>query len=246
MAATVLTNSLILVGGYELASVTGRVDMGGETEIKDADHLAGGGWAASLPGLHRSTAQISGMADFAAGGPHTVFGDSERGAQLGVSIVPKGTTAAAGDVALFNRSQLAAYKALQGSIGDVAGFSAMFEGDQPMIHGQVGAALASRSGAFTGSAVQLGAVATGPTGVPQRLWAALHVTAATGTNLAVTIQSDNASGFPSPATALTFSTVSAIGWQFSSVAGPLTDDWFRVSATTGTGSFTWAVLMGVW
>jgi hypothetical protein len=81
-------------------------------------------------------------------------------------------------------------------------------------------------------------------GTTARLWAALHVTAGTFTNLVVTIESDTV-GFPSPTTVLTFSTVSAVGWQFISVAGPITDDYFRAKVAISTGTATCAVVMGI-
>jgi hypothetical protein len=245
MAASTIVNCQVLYGEHNIASVTGSIDAGAECAMQDADNVAAGGYKTVIPGLTTSTASLSGQADFAAGSVHEALDGSIRGQQAALSLLLTGSDAVAGDAAIFTRGQLSAYSMAAGNVGDVAEFSIELEGDTAEVHGVVGAPLASRSSGLTGTAIQLGAVGTGPTGVTQRLWAALHVTAASGTNLAVTIESDDAVGFPSAATAATFSTVSATGWQFAVVDGPITDDWFRVSATIGSGSFTYAVLMGV-
>jgi hypothetical protein len=62
------------------------------------------------------------------------------------------------------------------------------------------------------------------------------------------IESDNASGFPSATTQLTFTGATAIGGQFLSTSGSaITDDWWRVAWTiTGTSpSFLFAMAFGI-
>lgn len=246
MASQTLTNAQVFLGGYDLSSFTGQIDTGASTVMNEAPNMAAGGYRIVVPGITSAQQTITGNDDYdsatAIGRLLTV---ANRGAQFPVGVVPAGTAAVAGSAAVFGRGLLSRLAKLQGATGAVAGFTFTVDSDQPEVYGVVGAPLASR-GAHTGTSLQLGAVGTGPTGVAQRLWAALYVTAASGTNLAVTIQSDNATGFPSAATAATFSTVSAVSSQFVSAVGPLTDDWFRVSATVGSGTFTYAVLMGVW
>ena len=87
---------------------------------------------------------------------------------------------------------------------------------------------------------QLGAVASG-----QIVAASLHVIAASGTSLDVTVESDSTSGMSSPTTQLTFAQATAIGGQFLSAVGPITDDWWRVSWTVVGGSFTFVVAIGI-
>jgi hypothetical protein len=102
----------------------------------------------------------------------------------------------------------------------------------------------ARTATGTGTSVQLGAVSS-----TQRLYVALHVFSVSGTtpSLTVAIQSDNATGFPSASTVTTLTAATAIGSQITRVAGPITDDWFRVSYTiSGTDpSFLFAVTAGI-
>ena len=94
---------------------------------------------------------------------------------------------------------------------------------------------------FTGDGVAL----TGPDAA-QSLYAVIHVTAASGTDLAVKIQSDDNSGFTTATDRVTFSTVSAVSSQWSSVAGDLsTETHWRVGATVATGTFSVLVGFGV-
>lgn len=246
MASQTLTNTQVFLGAYDFTGFTGQLDTGAQTAMEEAPNMGAYGYKVVVPGIHSSEQTFTGNDDYdAATSVGRVLTVAQRGAQLPFGLVHAGTAAVAGSAALLGQGLLSKVGRLMGATGKVAGFQATVTGDQPLVYGVVGAPLASR-GAHTGTSLQLGAVGTGPTGVEQRLWAALIVTAASGTNLAVTIQSDNATGFPSAATALTFSTVSAASAQFTSAAGPMTDDWFRVSATVGSGTFTYAVLMGVY
>jgi hypothetical protein len=85
----------------------------------------------------------------------------------------------------------------------------------------------------------------------QKMYAALHVRSVSGTNptLDVVVQSDTV-GFPSATSRITFSQATATTnrHQFSSVAGAITDDYWRVSYTiggTGTPTFSFAVTVGI-
>jgi hypothetical protein len=246
MAAQALTNVQVFVNQFDLSAMTGSIEQSTTTKLPDVDNLAGGGYNHVTPSTTAAAFGIKAWYDTATLGTYNAFTGAQRGRQDVVGFVPAGTAAVAGDVATFGRGQLASWSGPIGAIGDAAGLSAMWTGDTALVAGVVGAPLASRSATLTGTSLQLGAVAASANGATERLWAALFVTAASGTNLAVTIQTDNATGFPSPASGITFSTVSAVGAQFASAVGPLTDDWFRVSATIGTGSFSFAVLMGVY
>jgi hypothetical protein len=238
MAATVLTNVQLLLGSYDVSAYSAGFDIGGESEMKEATTFASLGYTVVLPGLFKAMASINGFTDFATAAVGQTYRVAQVGTQQALSIIPTGTAAAAGDTVQFMQGRLDKLVTNGGNVGDVATFSVSLSGDSADVDGYVGVPLGARS-SLTGTAVQVGA-----TLATERIWAALHVTAAVGTNLAVTVTSDNASGFPSPATVLTFATTSAVGWQFISAAGPFTDDWLKVAATS-TGSFTYAVMFGV-
>lgn len=134
-----------------------------------------------------------------------------------------------------------------GTVGDMHRFDWKGEtGQSPLIHtGVLMAAKAARtSSSNSGTAQQLGAV-----GASQRIWAALHVFAASGTtpSLAVTVKSDNSVGFGSPTTQITFTSATTATSEVKSTAGAITDDYWRVDWTISgtTPSFTFAVAIGI-
>jgi hypothetical protein len=90
---------------------------------------------------------------------------------------------------------------------------------------------------------------TAPTATT-RVYACIHVLAVSGTtpSLTVTLQGDNAIGFPSPLTVATGSAITAAGSQW--IAGPVgvnVDSFFRLSyVISGTSpSFTVVASIGV-
>ena len=79
---------------------------------------------------------------------------------------------------------------------------------------------------------------------------ALHVLSVAGTStptLTVIVQSDDNAGFTTPTTRISFTAATAVGAQWGSVAGALTDDYWRISYTiSGTNPvFAFAVSAGV-
>jgi hypothetical protein len=241
MSAQVLTDVQLLLGSMELGPFSGSFDQTIEATMREANNLAGRGYTIVLPGLTRATAQIDGHADYASGAVSSTFNTTQIGAQFAFSVVPSGTAAVAGDSATLMRGRLANMKMLTGPVGEVADFSMGLVSDTAPVDGYLAATLASRTtSGLTGTAVQVGAVSAS-----QRLYAALHVTAAAGTNLAVKIQSAPLANFASPTDRITFSTVSAVGWQHSSVAGAITDTWWRALVTIASVTFTFAVTFGI-
>lgn len=104
---------------------------------------------------------------------------------------------------------------------------------------------ATQTASGTGTAVQVGSVASGET-----LYAALHVVAFSGTNptLDVKIESDDASGFASPVDRITFAQATGRTSEWKSLAGAVADDWYRVNFTIGgtsSPSFTFIVTIGI-
>jgi len=129
-------------------------------------------------------------------------------------------------------------------IGDIARFtiSASSSGSA-LIRVTDMEALATKTSTGTGTARQLGAVSAA-----QTLYSFLHViSASSGDTLDVTIESDNAEGFSSATTQITHTQFNAIGAEYKTKAGAITDDWYRVKWTiAGTDpSFTFNVGVGI-
>jgi hypothetical protein len=153
-----------------------------------------------------------------------------------MSVAP--LTGAAGETAFTFVSTVGQYNP-GGRHGDLFGFSVHAEGGN-LIRGTV-----MLNGAVTatgqGTARQLGAVAEG-----QQLYAAMHVLSASGTNptLEMAVQSATAQAFGTPTERLAFpKTIAPGGWWAVPVAGPITDQWWRVSYTVGGTNPSLAVVV---
>ena len=93
--------------------------------------------------------------------------------------------------------------------------------------------------------VQLGAV-----GATEKCYAAIHCYGVSGTStptITFKLQSDDNSGFTSPTDRITFSDITAIGADFQSVAGAITDQYWRLNYTiSGTNpSFSIHATIGI-
>ena len=243
MAAGVLTDVTLLVNGMDLSPFSGEFTLDEMAEMQEAGNFAGRGYQIVVPGKFSAAATIGGNADYASGAVSSTFNSASRGIQAGVSILPAGSTSVEGTQCSFMSGRLQAMKMLSGPAGSVAKFNMAFVSDAAEVEGFVSAPLASRttSGLTTTGQQIVGGVPDG-----KRMYAALHVTAAAGTNLAVKIQSDDNSGFTSATDRITFSTVSATGWQFGSVAGPLVSEtYWRTVVTIASSTFTFATVLGV-
>lgn len=99
---------------------------------------------------------------------------------------------------------------------------------------------ATYSATTTGVARRLGS-----TTAAEKIVAVLHVFAVTGGTWTVTLESDVAGGFPSPAAVTSFTAAAGITRQTIEVPGPFTDDWWRAVLTKSGGtSCVLAVLIG--
>lgn len=245
MAASVLTDSLILAGGTDITLDTGSYTVGGQVAMVDANVHGSGRFRRVLPGNISHTLQVGGTADYDANQVNLAFPPSALGNQYLTTIVPQNTSST-GDVALFSRGLLASMNAPGGARGDLATFDMQIGGDVPLIGGQVLAPLAARTTTGNSSVLAL----TGPTSA-QRLYCGLHITAVSGTaspTLTVTVQSSTVVGMTSPTTRFTFSAATAAGWQWATpLAGAITDGFYRATFTISgaTPSFTAAVVIGV-
>jgi hypothetical protein len=242
MAAFVLTNVNVLLDEDDWTSQTVSVRQDAQTRMARSTTMGSGGFEEFKPSLRSFTTGAACQADYATA---TAIGNklthTALGAQKVLTLLPQGG-ATVGDPAFVHRGVLSKIQALTNPIGEVAGFDLTLTGDTASAFGWVGANLASRTTTgFTGAAV----AQTGPT-ASQRLYCSLHVTAAAGTNLVVTVQSDDNAGFTTPTTRITFATMSAVGSQYLNVAGNLsTETHWRIVATIATGTFTFGAYFAV-
>lgn len=243
MAAQILSDTRLIVGSFDISTFTGSFSQAQSVAMRPANVFRAGKFTRQYPGLKSVTSQFDGFADYAADGIATAFPVSQLGSQQLVSILPTGGDAV-GDVGIFGRQLIRNINAPGGNVGDMATFGMACESDTAWANGLVADPSTTRTATANGTIFAM----TGPT-ASQRLYAGLHVTAASGTtpSLSVTIQSATLVGFGSPTTRATFTAAAAAGWQFISVAGAITDGFWRAVFTiSGTSpSFTSTVLLGV-
>jgi len=231
MGFEVITNAKILVDGYDYSGDLNAVAMDGSAVALDATTFGSGGWMQRAGGLRDVSFQAEGFID--PSGPTVPGGDAWGNLGGGAAVATIGPqTGAEGELA-FSFPPLQSKWGMAGKVGDLLKFTGLLEGAGGYF---VGTILANKTGVVAGgngTGFNLGAVGSG-----QKLYAALHVLAYTGSgSLTVSIQSDNGSGFPSPATQITFAAASAVGGQYAApVAGPIAGEtWWRASWTfTGT------------
>lgn len=228
MASIVYQNCRMFMGGYELSGIANMIGVDYEAEMLDATPF-GQGTRINKPGLKVVSMRGSGFWDSELTGTNydSVLHGRIGAAKEVVSMAPEG--AAVGDTVFFVEGVNGAYNPISGAVGELIGFEIDLRSQtRALVRGKLGyTGTATASG--NGSSVQLGALTA-----TQRLFAALHVVDPAGTTptLTVKIQSDNATGFPSATDQITFTQVTTTaGAQWGSVAGPITDDWWRVNLT---------------
>lgn len=241
MASLPLIDAAVMVHGYDLTGVTNALALDFGAEMKDAT-VFGNTNRVNKAGLKTVAAAVRGFYDAAgsAGEPDSAL-FSRIGTQgLPVSMMPDRT---AGERAFLFKSTGAVYE-IGGEIGELLPYSLDLQGAGALVRGTLMLDGSSVGSSGNGSAVQVGAVASG-----QAMYAALHVLAASGSSptLDVVVESDDASGMSSATTRITFAQATGVTAEWASVAGAITDDWWRISYTIGGGSpsFDFVVTIGI-
>lgn len=242
MAKLVLLNTRLFAAGADLTGVTNKAEIQAEVEAKETTTFGSAGVKEFLGGLASSTITAEGFFEAGDAGKVDDVAFAQRGALGPWTVCPLAATD--GALAYFTNALETNYS-LGGAVGDVAPYKATAQGSWRVVRGLVGHPVStSRTSTGNGTAMQLGAVAEG-----KQLYAALHVLSASGTtpSLTVKVQSDDNSGFSSAIDRITFDAATAVGGQILRLAGPLTDDYFRVTWTiSGTSpSFQFVCAVGI-
>lgn len=234
----VLIDVDIILGGYDLSPWATEIalDVGGEKleatnfrSGRDRKFLAGAKGAGFAMGVN-----ISSDAD----GTHSEpVGFARLGEEDVLSIMSPGSVEGRRSYTLTEGMSQFTQGADFGALGagDISGSA-----DGVVYFGNVLGQGTKSAGSANGTAFQLGAVPAGSS-----LYSWLHVTGLTGTSptLDVTIESDDAEGFPSAVTKVTFTQATATGVVVGTpVAGLLADEWFRYTYTVGGSASPTATL----
>lgn len=238
MTVQSMTDCRIYLDAYDLSGRTNEMQSALEVAVLDKTTFDSAGWTEVHGGLKTSTYDVKGFLDYA-------DDMSEEAMEAAFASAGKIVTFAEDDddgaTCVFGRGLQTNLDRL-GKVGELTPFAGKIKGSHPqsMVEGQVLRVRASTSAASgTGTAVQVGALSSTETG-----YAALHVFSCTG-NLVVKVQSDNASNFPSATDRITFTTATGQTAEWSSVAGAVTDDYWRISWTLSAGSASFAVVFGI-
>ena len=239
MAAFALTATNIYAGALDASCFGNTVDLTVDGETVDATTFCSGGWRVMIPGLETWSASFGGPQDFAAStAANTLTPDEHYQLTVGSSypllFVPDG--GAVGSVAYASNGQLNMYVPLTGSIGDLAEHNTSWgpaTTGQPLVRGVYATSQTVTATGNSTSGHQLGAVSA-----TQRVYGGVHFLTAGGTTPSITVilESDDSNAFSSATTRATFTAATARGAQWTSVAGAITDDWWRFRWTvSGTG-----------
>jgi len=240
MAKFVFNDGKVFSGGYDLSDHVTSVNLEIMAEELDATTINSGGFREVLGGLRDTSLTMDGFYEAGGNKPDALLGASV-GNELIVTTVPE---AGVGNTAYFMKSRLFSYQ-MFGAVGEIAPFSiTKSQSDDEVVQGKIeidGALTAT--GNSTG--VQLGAV-----GSTEKIYVAIHCTAVSGTStptVTFKLQSDDNASFTSPTDVITFSDITAIGADYQSAAGAITDDYFRLNYTiSGTSpSFSIHATIGI-
>lgn len=245
MTKMVLLNSRIFVSGADLSGQGNKMELVDQSEAKAVTNWRSGGAEEYLAGL--TSVEISAEGQWEAGDLGRVDDATwaNRRALEPWTFAPSEASDTAAGNLMYLAKALRTKSTLWGDLGDVAGWTADAKGTWPLCRGQSAHPSGTpRTATGNGTSLQLGAVPSG-----KYLYANLHVLSVAGTtpSITVNVQSDNATGFPSPAAVGSFAAATAIGGQALRFPGPITDDWFRVTWTiSGTlPSFLFLASLGI-
>jgi len=235
----VLRDCQLLYGGYDLSGDMNQMELSFGAEIKDITPFRVSS-KRKIAGLLEFNASHEGFYQAGSGEIDAILYPDIGSTDKIMTVCPE--TGAAGEIG-YTGQCLAAEYSPSGQVGEVFAFSVTINGDGELIRSTI-----MENGAKTvtgnGIARQLGAVAAG-----KKLYAVMHVVAASGDapTLDMVIESDDAQGMASPVTRITFVQAAAIGAQWLTADGPITDTWFRARWTVGgvNPSFTVVVIVGI-
>ena len=242
MATFVLTDGRFFLNGFDMSGHTQSMTLDLTADEVDVTSINSGGFRSKIAGLQDASLTANGFFEAGTDKPDGLLGVS-AGAELIGTVSP---TSSAGDTAYFLKSRNFSYS-IGGAVGDVMPFSITnANSSDRAVRGTI---MVDDSANLTATANStgrnLGAVAAG-----KSLFVAAHVVSVSGTStptLAVKVQSDDNGSFTSPTDRITLTNFTAVGAQYSKVAGAITDSHFRINSTiSGTNpSFKVFITVGI-
>jgi len=236
MATFVQTNLGLFWGGYSLASSFNAVGLTASSSMQD-DTVYGDTFVSSAAGL--SSVALEGEGFWQSATDSALF-SSLGTSDTVVTVMPQELSI--GSAALFTKLTTSEYNPIAGgTVGEMLSFRLSGESTNEKLHtGEVLVAPATYASSSASTANNLGAATAS-----QTIYSALHVyTVNSAGTLDCVIQSDDSSGFSSPTTRITHTQFSAIGSEIKSLAGAVTDTYWRCSFTI-SGSFDFTISLAI-
>lgn len=248
MSHLTLLNVRLFANGADLTSQSNKVELTLDVADNDVTTFlpegdADSGWKKLDGGLKSSAIAAEGLWEAGDLGKVDDSHFASMGSRVVFTIGPNG--ASVGDLCYVTQALRGQYK-LGGQVGAVHPWTANASGSGATARGLIlhppGTA---RTSTGTGTATEFIAASSS-----QTLYATLHVLSVSGSNptLDVSIESDDTEDFDgSETTRITFTQADSIGGEAKSLAGPITDTWYRVSYTIGgtNPSFQFVVGIGI-
>lgn len=235
MASLVLKDCIYWVDQYDLTTDINQHSLTADLDTPEATTF-GNSSKVYRPGLLDGTMTHNGYfdSDGSAESDDALFSNTT----LIETVTP--ATATEGDVAWLVQGIQGSYVPWEGSVGDMAGFTVTGQGNITMTSGVILHPKTARTSSSNTTGVNVGSIAAGGTA-----YAALHVFSGTASTLDVIIQSDSTGGFGTPTNQITFTQATGATSEWASVAGAVTDTWWRVNYTVGGGTWTFGVSFGI-
>lgn len=229
MPEEIFTQAELVVDARALQTVLNQISVGRNVPLLDStaiSHVS----RRNIPGIPEPLISVEGYFD--SDEDAVIAQGIAAGTQKRASVSPQPMTP--GTVAYSLPVYEGRYQQ-GGRVAEMHPFSLELPGTGDMLRGLVAVNQThqkpgSGSDTLTGTAIQLGAIAAG-----QTLHAVVHVKdAAIFNQIDPIVESDDDSGFPTPTTQITMTAITfadGTGAYTASVAGPITDDWFRMLLT---------------
>jgi hypothetical protein len=240
MATQVFSNCKLYVNEFNLSGSMNKLANVYTAEMLD-DTTFGDDTRSNLGGLKKGVFANEGLYDAGAGLPDTIIFPL-----IGVQDTLQTTcfqAGAEGQVAYMCKVMAAEYTH-GGAVGDIHSFSYSAESTGSLVRGQI-LRNATDTSSGNGTAFQTGAI-----GATQTMHSFLHVYSASGTSptLDLIVQSDDNESFTSATSRITHTQATGVTSEALSLAGAVTDDWWRVNLTIGgsdTPTFGFILSVGI-
>lgn len=236
MATFVIKNGLALYEGFNMSGLTNQAAIEHGADIKDTSTLVDDS-RLKVGGLLESSVALNGFWDSAEGKELFESIGSANGNEL-FSYIPEGG-------AIGNRSFSVEMDSSNYTIGTEIGevFPFTFEGmgNGPLVRGLLMENQAAVVATADGTSRQFAALAAA-----DKMYCGIHVTSFSGTSIQFIIESDDDGVYSGDETTrMTSKTFTAIGSDFLSVAGAITDTHWRITWTVVSGTVDFVVTLGI-